>query len=287
MQLHVGCAMWTHAPWNGRFLPHPLPASERLEAYATWCNAVEGNTTFYATPARSTVEMWASQVPPDFRFVLKLPKVITHDLRLHDAADAELRSFLHAMQPLGPRAHALWIQLPASFSPSELGSLASFLHRAPSSFRYAVEVRHPAFFTDDRATQQLEQVLGRVGAEWVPFDTVTLFERPASSYGEREAWLSKPRLPRRTRALTQYPIVRYIGRDDVEVTAAGWQYLADQTASWLREGRFPTVFLHTPDNVEALALARRFYDDVRDRVPELVPMLPSPIAVPTEPPTLF
>jgi len=284
MRLHVGCAMWTHAPWNGRFLPHPLPSSERLEAYATWCTAVEGNTTFYATPARATVEMWAAQVSPDFRFVLKLPKVITHDLRLHDAADAELRAFLSAMQPLGPRAHALWIQLPPSFSPSELGSLASFLHRAPSAFRYAVEVRHPAFFTEARATRQLEQILDRVGAEWVPFDTVTLFETPASSYGEREAWLNKPRVPRRTRALTEYPIVRYIGRDDVSVTIEGWQYLADQTASWLSEGRSPTVFLHTPDNVESLALARRFYDDVRFRVPGLDP-LPEP--VPAEPPTLF
>ncbi|WP_040454386.1 DUF72 domain-containing protein [Kribbella catacumbae] len=284
MRLHVGCAMWTHAPWNGRFLPHPLPASERLEAYATWCTAVEGNTTFYATPARATVEMWASQVSPDFRFVLKLPKVITHDLRLHDAADKELHAFLTAMEPLGPRAHALWIQLPASFSPSELGSLAGFLHRAPSAFRYAVEVRHPAFFEQERVAQQLEQILGRVGAEWVPFDTVTLFQTAATSYGEREAWMNKPRLPRRTRALTQYPIVRYIGRDDVAVTIEGWQYLADQTASWLSEGRSPTVFLHTPDNVESLALARRFYDDVRSRVPELDP-LPEP--VPAEPPTLF
>jgi uncharacterized protein YecE (DUF72 family) len=49
--------MWTHVPWQGRFLPHPLPPKERLRAYASWCNAVEGNTTFYATPARSTVEM--------------------------------------------------------------------------------------------------------------------------------------------------------------------------------------------------------------------------------------
>ncbi|MEV8377546.1 DUF72 domain-containing protein [Kribbella sp. NPDC056861] len=286
MRLHVGCAMWTHTPWNGRFLPHPLPSSERLEAYATWCNAVEGNTTFYATPARATVEMWAGQVAPDFRFVLKLPKVITHDLRLHDAADAELRTFLNAMQPLGSRAHALWIQLPASFSPSELGSLAAFLHRAPSAFRYAVEVRHPAFFEEARWTQQLEQVLGRAGAEWVPFDTVTLFETPASSYGEREAWLNKPRLPRRTRALTEFPIVRYIGRDDVAVTVEGWRYLAEQTAEWLREGRSPTVFLHTPDNIEALALARRFYDDVRALVPQLAP-LPAPVSVPAEPPTLF
>jgi uncharacterized protein YecE (DUF72 family) len=275
--------MWTHAPWQGRFLPHPLPPKERLHAYASWCTAVEGNTTFYATPARATVEMWAQQVAPDFRFVLKLPKVITHERRLN-GADGDLRTFLNAMEPLGPRAHALWIQLPASFAPTDLGSLAAFLHHAPASFRYAVEVRHPAFFEDERATRHLEQVLGRVGAEWVPFDTVTLFQTPATSYGEREAWMNKPRVPRRTRALTQYPIVRYIGRDDVDVTIKGWRYLADQSATWLREGRSPTIFLHTPDNAESLALARHFHDDVRARVPELAP-LPEP--VPTEPPTLF
>lgn len=77
--------MWTHAPWQGRFLPHPLPPKERLRAYATWCTAVEGNTTFYATPARSTVEMWAQQTDTDFRFVMKLPRTITHERRLQSA----------------------------------------------------------------------------------------------------------------------------------------------------------------------------------------------------------
>jgi uncharacterized protein YecE (DUF72 family) len=283
MRLHVGCAMWTHVPWQGRFLPHPLPPKERLHAYASWCNAVEGNTTFYATPAPATVEMWARQVEPDFRFVLKLPKVITHDHRLQKS-DEELRAFLAAMGPLGPRNHALWIQLPASFAPTDLGALAAFLHRAPSTCRYAVEVRHRAFFEEERSARLLEQVLARVDAEWVPFDTVTLLQTPATSYGEREAWLNKPRVPRRTHALTEHPIVRYIGRDHLDVTIKGWQYLADQAAEWLREGRSPTIFLHTPDNAESLALARRFHDDVRARVPELDP-LPEPI--PAEPPTLF
>ena len=65
--------MWTYAPWQGRYLPHPLAPRGRLSAYATWCNAVEGNTTFYATPTRETVRSWAEQTDPDFRFILKLP----------------------------------------------------------------------------------------------------------------------------------------------------------------------------------------------------------------------
>ena len=66
--------MWTYAPWQGRYLPGSLSPRDRLRAYATWCNAVEGNTTFYAIPTLDTVKSWAGQTTPDFRFILKLPK---------------------------------------------------------------------------------------------------------------------------------------------------------------------------------------------------------------------
>jgi len=275
--------MWTHVPWQWRFLPHPLPSHERLAAYATWCNAVEGNTTFYATPARTAVESWARQTSPDFRFVVKLPKTITHERRLGDVGE-ELRGFLTAIEPLGPRAHALWVQLPASFAPADVGALAAFLRRLPSAYRYAVEVRHRAFFEDARAERLLERVLTGAGAEWIPFDTTTLFASPPTSDAEREAWTKKPRVPYRSRALTDRPVVRYIGRDSTELTVEGWQRWVETVTGWLREGRAPTVFIHTPDNAEAPALARRFHDDVRSRLPDVEP-LPEPI--PAEPLSLF
>ena len=137
--------MWTHAPWQGRYLPASLSPRDRLRAYATWCNAVEGNTTFYATPALGTARSWAGQTAPDFRFILKLPRSITHERRLADVS-GPLRAFLAAIEPLGPRAHAFWIQLPPSFSPADLGALAGFLRRLPGEYRYCVEVRHRAFF---------------------------------------------------------------------------------------------------------------------------------------------
>jgi uncharacterized protein YecE (DUF72 family) len=283
MELHVGCAMWTYAPWQRRYLPPSLSPRDRLRAYATWCNAVEGNTTFYATPAPDTVKSWAEQTSPDFRFILKLPKLITHERRFADVGDP-LRAFLAAIEPLGPRVHALWIQLPPSFSPAELGALAGFLGRLPHGYRSCVEVRHRAFFKDPRSEQQLERVLGAADAEWVTFDTTVLFESPPVSRAEREAWRNKPRLPRRSRALTSHPVVRYIGRDDVARTVAGWQHWLDAVAGWLREGHSPTVFIHTPDNVRALELARRFHGEVRARVPEVEP-LPEPI--PSGAPTLF
>jgi uncharacterized protein YecE (DUF72 family) len=283
MRLYVGCAMWTHRPWQGRLLPHPLPAGERLSAYASWCNAVEGNTTFYATPSRATAASWADQAGPDFRLLAKLPKTVTHEHRL-TGADEELRAFLDAIEPLGPRADVLWLQLPATFTPADVPVLERFLRRLPTSHRYAVEVRHRAFFDDPRAGRQLEEALSGTASEWVPFDTTVLFQTPPTSDAEREAWTRKPRMPRRDIALTDRPIVRYIGRDATDQTVEGWQHWVAVVAGWLREGRTPTMFIHTPDNAEALPLARRFHDDVRGRVPGLEP-LPEPIAA--EQPTLF
>lgn len=263
--------MWSLPSWRGRFVP---AAGDKLRGYAEWCDAVEGNTTFYATPARETVAGWAEQTDPGFRFVLKLPKPITHERRLADAGEP-LRVFLDAVEPLGSRIHALWVQLPASFGPGDLPALAGFLPTLPAGQRSAVEVRHPEFFTDQRAAARLAEVLRPTGTEWIPFDTSAFFARPPGSAAERDAWAKKPRVPRRDTAQTEWPIVRYLGRDDPAETVAGWQPWVAKVAGWLREGRSPTVFVHTPDNADAPELARRFHDEVRARVPELEP-LPEP-----------
>ena len=276
--------MWTHAPWQGRFLPHPLPPGERLRSYATWCNAVEGNTTFYATPARSTVESWVRQTDPGFRLVLKLPKSITHEHRL-TGVDEELRSFLSAIEPLGS-AGARPLDTAAGIIRPERTSACwrPFCARLPAPTGTRSRSATVAFFDDERSGGLLEKVLAGVDAEWIPFDTTTLFGSPPTSDAERDAWTKKPRMPYRSRALTDRPIVRYLGRDAEKPTVDGWQRWIGTVVEWLREGRSPTVFIHTPDDVDALPLARRFHDDVRARLPGLEP-LPEP--PPAKPDTLF
>ena len=205
---------------------------------------------------------------------------MTHERRLTDVA-VPMRAFLDTIEPLGNRVHALWVQLPPSFGPDNVGALAAFLRRVPRSYRQAVEVRHPAFFEEPR---ELERTRGEVGAEWVTFDTTVLVATPPTSEAERESWQKKPRLPRRSRALTAHPVVRYNGRDDPARTTQGWRHWVETVTAWLGEGRSPTVFVHTPDNADAQGLARRFHDEVRARVPDLAPL---PETIPTYPPTEF
>ena len=283
--LRVGCAIWAHKGWQGRFLPERLRRDEQLPAYATWCTAVEGNTTAYGLPAASTVAAWAEETPAEFRFLFKLPQAITHQRRLRNA-EAELREVVELLAPLGERAEVLSVQLPAGFGPGDLGTLSVFLARVPTDHRYAVEVRHPAFFDGGPADRALAGLLADRGAEWTTFDTTTMFARPPTTDDEREAWAAKPRLPRRIVAVGDQPVVRYLGRDDVDATVAGWQPWVPVVARWLDEGRSPTVFIHTPDNDEALGLARRFHDEVRAVATVDLAPLPEP-TVDTPPPTLF
>lgn len=267
--------MWSHRAWpKGR---------HALATYSTWCNAVEGNTTFYGVPSASTVATWATHAPADFRFVFKFPRAITHERRLRDTS-REVAEFLTAVAPLGDRVWTVTAQLPASFGPPDLGALVAFLATLPGGVRYAVEVRHPRFFDGSPAARALAHALAEHDVEWVGFDTTTLFAERPTSAGEREAWTNKPRLPRHTATITDRPIVRYIGRDDPVATRDGWAPWVPIVAGWLADGRSPTVFIHTPDNVEAPGLARDFHAAVHRVVPPLA-ALPEP--VPDEPTTLF
>ena len=259
--LRVGTALWAHRAWVGAQYPSGTRSGEELAEYVTWCTAVEGNTTFYALPGADTVHRWAAVAPASFRFLFKVPRRITHEQRLR-GTEADLLAFVRLLEPLGERLGPFSIQLPPSFAPADLRVLAAFLRRLPTHVRWAVEVRHPDFFTE-RSEGALLRLLEDTGTERVSMDTTALFAEPPKDDAERDTWAQKPRVPARRGALTETPVVRYIGRTDPTATIAGWQPWLPVVTGWLSEGRSPVVFIHTPDNVDALWLVRRFHEEVR------------------------
>src|SRR3954464_15928297 len=86
-----------------------------LERYASRFRAVEINSSFHRPHRQSTWARWAASVPDDFRFTAKIPKSISHDLRLHDAA-APLDGFLDEVSGLGGKLALLLLQLPPSLA---------------------------------------------------------------------------------------------------------------------------------------------------------------------------
>jgi len=269
--LRVGCAMWAHRPWVGRWFPTSTRTGTELGLYARLCNAVEGNTTFYAEPAATTVARWCEQAPADFRFAFKLPRTVTHDRRLQDVAEP-VRSFLNAITPLGERVGPVQAQLPPGFGPEGIEVLLRFVHRLPSDWPWAIELRHAGWFDGGDAQRRLDEVLIEREITRVILDTRPLYQAPAASPAAVEERANKPRLPVQIEAAGPHPIVRVIGHDDPDLTMSGLAAWADQVATWIDEKREPYVFAHQPENLDSPALARAFYDLVRKLRPQLEPL---------------
>ena len=269
--------MWAHPPWVGRYLS-PTNRGNELAEYAGWCNAVEGNTTFYAVPSASTIAKWARQAPADFRFAFKVPRTITHELRLHGPAPTELRDFLRAIEPLGDRVGPVQLQLPPSFGADQLPTLRAFVAQLPHDHRWVVELRNPGFFDGSGAHRAADEVLRGANVGRVVLDTRPLYAAPPRTDASVDERRTKPRLPVVTDVMGDEPIVRVIGSDDVDGTLEGLLAWVPAVVEWLAEGKRPYVFAHQPENLESPDLARRFHDAVAAHVPDLSP-LPEPLPV--------
>ena len=108
--IHLGCAGWSlpREQW-----PAFAPEGTHLQRYASRLSAVEINSSFYRPHRPATYAKWAESVPEDFRFAVKMPKRISHELRLREC-DEPLERFLGECRNLGKRLGCLLVQLPPS-----------------------------------------------------------------------------------------------------------------------------------------------------------------------------
>ena len=267
---YLGCPSWSENAWREGLYPQNARPADFLSLYAQVFNAVEGNTTFYARPAPTTVQRWAQSTPEHFRLTAKFPRDISHGGDLREQLRAA-EDFLQLLQPLGGRVAPFWLQLPASFGPQRLAELVSFMDALQRPL--AIEVRHPEFFAKGDAERLLNRLLMDRGVERICLDPRALFSCDSSDPAVRHAQSKKPRVPPRPAAFTQWPQVRFIGRPELEANDPYLLPWVEKVAGWIEEGRTPYVFLHTPDNHRAPELARRFHQQLSERLPGL-PALP-------------
>jgi uncharacterized protein YecE (DUF72 family) len=79
---HLGTIGFSYKDWVGAFNPTGTAQRDYLTYYCKEFNSVELDTIFHSIPHRTIVQSWASSTPPEFKFCLKTPRVITHDLGL-------------------------------------------------------------------------------------------------------------------------------------------------------------------------------------------------------------
>lgn len=146
--VRLGTQGWNYPDWVGAFYPEGTRPKDFLTAYARAFGTVEIDSTFYATPASSTVRGWVERTPPGFVFALKLPREITHERRLRDSED-ETAGFFERARELGDRLGPVLVQLGPDFSPAERGALEAFLPLLPRDVRVAVEFRQRGWISEE------------------------------------------------------------------------------------------------------------------------------------------
>lgn len=257
-RMHLGAPVWSCRDWAGTLWPSATKPGAFLEHYARVFNAVEGNTTFYAVPSRDTLARWRDDTPPGFEFCCKLPRTITHDKQLV-GAERELDAFVELLGVLGDRLGPTMIQLPPSFGPRQLGTLAATLARLPRTMPFAVEPRHRGVFDGGAAHRDFDALLREHGVDRVVFDTQVLHASRDRDPLVVAAQSRKPNLPVLEVATARRPIVRIVGVSDAEACRPAFERWARRAAQWIAEGRSPSLFVHTPDDREVPRLAAQLH----------------------------
>ena len=161
-RVRVGCAGWTiPREWSHHFAAE----GSHLERYASQFSAVEINSSFYRPHQQKTYERWGQSVPTDFRFSVKAPKQITHELRLHKAS-SELAEFFDSIAGLGRRLGCVLVQLPPSLA-LETKVAKKFFGNLRKRFTgpVAFEPRHETWFTTKAETILIDHDVSRVAAD--------------------------------------------------------------------------------------------------------------------------
>jgi uncharacterized protein YecE (DUF72 family) len=262
---HLGCTVWSLREWVGNFFTDDAKQSDFLSQYSSVFNAVEGNTSFYNIPSEQTVQKWKRETPDGFKFCFKFHRSITHKKRLDDVEEDVMR-FLETFDPISDRLGPFHIQLPPNFSPKEFGRLEKMVSFLPSTYHYAVEVRHPDFFDHGREEHRLNRLLKSYSMDRVIFDTRKLHAMKSQEQSIQKAQKKKPKVPVRFDNTASRPFVRFVGSNDPVANEPYLKEWAIVVADWIREGLHPYVFTHTPDKVSQPKNARRFHQLLSDLI---------------------
>jgi uncharacterized protein YecE (DUF72 family) len=167
----IGTAGWSIP----RQAAHAFSAEgSALERYASRFRVVEINSSFHRPHRPSTWARWASLVPADFRFAVKIPKEMTHVRKLVDCREP-LAKFLDEVHVLGPKLAVLLIQLPPKLSfdvaiAEDFFALVATLTPTQS----VCEPRHASWFDPAPDAFLERQRIARVAADPTPVPAAAL-----------------------------------------------------------------------------------------------------------------
>ena len=165
MNIRIGTAGWSIPRASAFRFQAP---GTHLERYARSLRCAEINSSFYRPHAAATYAKWRDSTPPDFRFAVKMPRTITHELKLQDAREP-LVAFLAQTDGLAEKRGPILVQLPPSLS-FDATIVTPFLDLLRTVYDGPVvcEPRHATWFSPAVASLLDRYRISRVAADPPP-----------------------------------------------------------------------------------------------------------------------
>lgn len=167
----IGTAGWSIPRQEAHRFP---PDGTALERYSACFPVAEINSSFHRPHRISTWQRWRDSVPAEFRFSVKVPKVITHERKLADC-EAPLDEFIAQATTLGEKLAVLLVQLPPKLQFSRDVADPFFASLAVKSTAAIVcEPRHASWFDEEAEALLASHKIGRVAADPAICDAAAL-----------------------------------------------------------------------------------------------------------------
>jgi len=165
--IHIGCSGWSYPEWVGPF----YRTNDKLFLqYSEHFSCVEINSSFYSFPSRQAVKIWVkeSSTRKGFRFSIKMPGRITHELLVQDNQTAIKEALRFEQEVLNVLKNAniligCLIQLPPFIGRREWPKVISLTEKMErESLNYFVETRNKTLEIPEVEESLVNLNMGRV-----------------------------------------------------------------------------------------------------------------------------
>jgi uncharacterized protein YecE (DUF72 family) len=158
MVIFIGTAGFSYQDWKGAFYPEKQDKKYMLEYYSSRFPVVEVNSTWHALPSPRSILSMARRTAPEFQFIIKAYKGLTH---AYEDNAAEFEHFLEVLRPMEDHGKLACVlaQFPWGFKNTERNReyLRLFRERLPAR-DIVVEFRNEDWITGE--TTDLLRELG-------------------------------------------------------------------------------------------------------------------------------
>ena len=144
----VGTSGYSFRDWLGPFYPLRIPARQHLQYYANHFPCLEVNVTHYRVPDASLLQGMCDRTPEPFAFIVKLHRLMTHELQHDSSLYGAFNEALKPMQAAG-KLQGVLAQFPFRFRNNQRNRV--HVQRMRETFAmlpFFAEFRHVSWIED-------------------------------------------------------------------------------------------------------------------------------------------